>query len=116
VTPKFGILAAARDGGTIATRYFMPWKTHPTMAVTGAQCLASCVLTPGTVADGMAERSAARPATITLEHAGGQIDVVVDYDLTGDGIDLRSAGLVRTARLLARGEVMVPASVWSGHK
>ena len=116
VTPKFGILAPARDGGTIATRYFMPWKTHPTMAVTGAQCLASCVLTPGTVADGMAERSAARPATITLEHAGGQIDVVVDYDLTGDGIDLRSAGLVRTARLLARGEVMVPASVWSGHK
>ena len=116
VTPKFGILAPARDGGTIATRYFMPWKTHPTMAVTGAQCLASCVLTPGTVADGMAERSAARPATITLEHAGGQIDVVVDYDLTGDGIDLRSAGLVRTARLLARGEVMVPASVWSSHK
>ncbi|MEN8895037.1 MAG: PrpF domain-containing protein, partial [Yoonia sp.] len=116
VTPKCGILAPARDGGTIATRYFMPWKTHPTMAVTGAQCLASCVLTPGTVADGMAERSAARPATITLEHAGGQIDVVVDYDLTGDGIDLRSAGLVRTARLLARGEVMVPASVWSGHK
>jgi 2-methylaconitate cis-trans-isomerase PrpF len=113
VTPKFGLLAPARDGGTIATRYFMPWKTHPTMAVTGAQCLASCVLTPATVADGMAARSNDRPATITLEHASGQIDVLVDYDLTADGIDLRSAGLVRTARLLAKGEVMVPKSVWS---
>ncbi|MEO1640105.1 MAG: 4-oxalomesaconate tautomerase [Pseudomonadota bacterium] len=112
VTPKFGLLAPARDGGTIATRYFMPWKTHPTMAVTGAQCLASCVLTPGTVAEGMAARSNERPATITLEHASGQIDVLVDYDLSEDGIDLRSAGLVRTARLLARGEVMVPRSVW----
>ena len=113
VTPKFGLLAPARDGGTIATRYFMPWKAHPTMAVTGAQCLASCVLTPGTVADGMAARSNDRPATVTLEHASGLIDVLVDYDLTGDGIDLRSAGLVRTARLLAKGEVMIPRSVWA---
>lgn len=113
VTPKFGLLAPARDGGTVATRYFMPWKTHPTMAVTGAQCLASCVLTPGTVAEGVAARSNGRPATVTLEHASGQIDVLVDYDLTADGINLRSAGLVRTARLLARGEVMVPAKAWT---
>ena len=113
VTPKFGLLAPAKDGGTIATRYFMPWKTHPTMAVTGAQCLASCVLTPCTVAEGMAARSNDRPATVTLEHASGQIDVLVDYDLTARGIDLRSAGLVRTARLLAKGEVMIPNSVWA---
>lgn len=113
VTPKFGLLAPARVGGTIATRYFMPWKAHPTMAVTGAQCLASCVLTPNTVAEGMAARSNERPAKVTLEHASGLIDVIVDYDLTADGIDLRSAGLVRTARLLARGEVMIPHSVWS---
>ena len=112
VTPKFGLLSPARDGGTIATRYFMPWKAHPTMAVTGAQCLASCVLTPGTVADGLAARSNERPATIALEHASGQIDVLVDYELTEDGIDLRSAGLVRTTRLLARGDVMIPKKVW----
>ena len=112
VTPKFGLLATAKDGGTVATRYFMPWKTHPTMAVTGAQCLASCVLTPGTVGDGIAPRSDDRPATITLEHASGQIDVLVDYALSDDGITLRSAGLVRTARLLARGEVLVPTKVW----
>ncbi len=113
VTPKFGLLAPAKDGGTIATRYFMPWKTHPTMAVTGAQCLASCVLTPGTVAEGMAARANDRPAKVTLEHASGMIDVIVDYDLTEDGIDLRSAGLVRTARLLAKGHVMIPKSVWT---
>ncbi len=114
VTPKFGLIAPAKDGGTVAARYFMPWKAHPTMAVTGAQCLASCVLTPGTVAEGMAARSNDRPATVTLEHASGQIDVLVDYALTDDGIDLRSAGLVRTARMLARGEVMIPRQVWAG--
>ena len=29
VTPKFGLLAPAKDGGTIATRYFMPRNAHP---------------------------------------------------------------------------------------
>ena len=65
------------------------------------------------VAEGMAARSNDRPATVTLEHSSGVIDVLVDYNLTADGIDLRSAGLVRTARLLAKGEVMIPRSVWA---
>lgn len=112
VTPKFGLLAPARNGGTITTRYFMPWKCHPSMAVTGAQCLASCVLTPGTVADRLATQPTEAPATVTLEHASGQIEVLVDYQNTDAGFTLYSAGLVRTARKLAAGEVFVPASIW----
>lgn len=112
VTPKFGLVAPPREGGTIATRYFMPWKTHPTMAVTGAQCLASCVLTPGTVADVAIPNE--NPATLTLEHASGQIDVLVDYDLTDAGFVINSAGLVRTARKLAAGEVFIPQTLWRG--
>jgi len=114
VTPKFGLLAPARDGGTVAARYFMPWSAHPTMAVTGAQCLATCVLVPGTVAEGLATPSDINPVKLTLEHASGTIDVMVDYRIDGDRFCLNSAGLIRTARLLARGEVMVPRSVWSG--
>ncbi len=112
VAPKFGLLAPARDGGTITTRYFMPWNCHPTMAVTGAQCLASCVLTPGTVAEGLAIRPNETPAKITLEHASGVIDVVVDFENTLGGFVVNSAGLVRTARKIAAGKVFVPVSVW----
>ncbi|SLN35615.1 4-oxalomesaconate tautomerase [Falsiruegeria litorea R37] len=115
VTPKFGLLAPARDGGTIATRYFMPWKTHPTMAVTGAQCLASCALTPGTVSDGMLTRPATSSAEVVLEHASGTIDVLVDFS-TEDGFALNAAGLVRTARKLADGHVYVPADTWAGQE
>ena len=114
VTPKFGLLAPARDGGTIATRYFMPWSTHPTMAVTGAQCLASCVLTPGTVAEGMVAKPNEIPAQITLEHASGSIDVAVDYTQSDAGFQVNSAGLVRTARKLAAGNIFIPTSVWTG--
>jgi len=114
VTPKFGILAPARDGGTIATRYFMPWKSHPTMAVTGSQCLASCVLTPGTVADGLANVPDQGPVKVTLEHAMGSMDVIIDFDITDQGFEHRSAGLLRTCRKLAAGNVFVPANIWDG--
>ena len=114
VMPKFGLLAPSRHGGTDAARYFMPWTAHPAMAVTGAQCLSACVLTPGTVADGPGTGPEGSPATVTLEHASGSLDVTVDFDRAKDGFRLNSSGLVRTARLLARGEVMVPWSVWCG--
>ncbi|MSU90246.1 4-oxalomesaconate tautomerase [Rhodobacteraceae bacterium 2CG4] len=113
VTPKFGLLAPAARGGSIAARYFMPWNTHPSMAVTGAQCLASCALTPGTVADGLLERPDASPANVVLEHASGAIDVLVDF-AADNGFVLRTAGLVRTARKLADGHVYVPRAVWTG--
>lgn len=114
VTPKFGLLASAQNGGTIATRYFMPWNTHPSMAVTGSQCLASCALTPGTVADGLLNRPTASPANVVLEHPSGTIEVLVDFDLQ-DGFSLNSAGLLRTARKLADGNIYVPARIWKGH-
>ncbi|MEM8581286.1 MAG: 4-oxalomesaconate tautomerase [Pseudomonadota bacterium] len=113
VTPKFGLMAPAREGGTLAVRYFMPWKTHPTMAVTGAQCMASCALTPGTVADGILDRPTTSPAEVILEHASGKIDVLVDF-AADQGFTVNSAGLVRTARKLADGHVYVPQSVWKG--
>lgn len=108
VTPKFAVFAPAKAGGTIAARYFMPWQAHPTMAVTGAQCLASCAITPGSIADGLLTRPSASPATVTIEHPSGTIDVVVDYGIADSGLELKSAGLVRTARKLAAGQLFVP--------
>ena len=115
VTPKFGLLAPANKGGSIAARYFMPWSTHPTMAVTGSQCLASCALTPGTVADGLLERPIETPAKVILEHPMGSMDVLVDYQLTNGEFEHRSAGLIRTCRKLADGNIYVPSEIWDGN-
>lgn len=113
VTPKFGVLAPARDGGTAAVRYFMPWSCHPSLAVTGSQCLSACLLCPGTVADGLIGTPNSKPATMSLEHPMGKLEVGVNYRRDGDAFELISAGLVRTARKLAAGEVFVPARVWT---
>lgn len=112
VTPKFAILSEPREGGAISARYFMPWNCHPSMAVTGSICLGCCALAPGTVAEGLARPPQGSPAVIAIEHPMGQIEVTADYSVGADGFALKSAGLLRTARLLMRGEMMVPASVW----
>ncbi|MEM9550423.1 MAG: 4-oxalomesaconate tautomerase [Pseudomonadota bacterium] len=114
VIPKFAILGPAANGGTASVRYFMPQRCHPTLAVTGAQCVSACLLCPGTVSDGLVADIPASPARLTLEHPTGTMDVTVDYRRDGDSFDLISAGLVRTARKLAAGDVFVPGSVWSG--
>lgn len=113
VMPKIGLLSPARHGGTVNARYFMPWTCHPSMAVTGSQCIASCALTPGTVADGLVSDVGASPMLVTIEHPAGSIEVTIDYASNDGGFQLRSAGLIRTARLIARGEVMVPESAFS---
>lgn len=43
----------------------------------------------------------------------GILEVIMETRDGEDGFEVMSAGLVRTARQLARGEVFVPKSVWS---
>ncbi|WP_025772239.1 4-oxalomesaconate tautomerase [Thioalkalivibrio sp. HK1] len=112
VVPKFALLAKARSGGTIAARYFTPWKCHPSMAVTSGQCIAACALTPGTVAEDLVAPIRENPAPIRIEHPMGFFDLLMDYERKDRDIRIRSASLLRTARLLARGEILIPRSIW----
>lgn len=112
VTPKIGLIAEPRAGGHVAARYFMPWTTHPTMAVTGSQCLAACALLPGSVADGLTRKVEASPTVMSIEHPMGAMEVTVTFSRDEGALQFRSAGVVRTARLIARGEVMVPAGIF----
>jgi 4-oxalomesaconate tautomerase len=66
-------------------------------------------------------RSAGRTAgrgvqSLDIEHPTGffTVDVDVEVEVAGDGstISVRRAALLRTARLLMRGEVFVPAATW----
>lgn len=116
VTPKIGLVAGPKAGGHLTARYFMPWTTHPTLAVTGSQCLAACALLPGSVAEGIIRPIEPAPAMVRIEHPMGEIEVTVDYQREGEALRFISAGVVRTARLIARGEVMVPAGILPGEQ
>ena len=113
VTPKIGLVSKAQEGGHFSARYFMPWTTHPTLAVTGSQCLAACALAPGTVAEGLVRPVDGSPTVMRIEHPMGEMEVTVTFKRTDDSFTFISAGLVRTARLIARGEVLVPSRLMS---
>ncbi|MEO1248381.1 MAG: 4-oxalomesaconate tautomerase [Pseudomonadota bacterium] len=115
VTPKFGLLAPAREGGSATVRYFTPWSCHPTVAVTGSQCLAACLLADGTIGVGLMSRRPEAPAKVVLEHPMGKMDVLVEYTQDDTDFTVTSAGLERTARKIAQGSVFVPPSVWPGN-
>ncbi|MEO1793476.1 MAG: 4-oxalomesaconate tautomerase [Pseudomonadota bacterium] len=107
VIPKVGLLSEPRGLGDIASRYLTPLKVHPAHAVTGAVCVATALSMEGTVANALASRSEANPRDISIAHPSGSIDVRLALTGTGDDLTVASAGLVRTARPIMRGEVLV---------
>lgn len=111
VVPKIGLISPPRGQGHLSARYFMPWTTHPTLAVTGSQCLAACGLAPGTVAEGIARPVTTSPVAYVIEHPMGEMEVRVKFSNGPNGFAFLSAGLTRTARLIARGEAMVPPGI-----
>ena len=109
VIPKFGLISQANGQGHFGARYFTPWNCHPTMAVTGSQCIAASALIEKSIMGGLTKPIENSPATIIIEHPSGEMEVKVEYRHSGDSLEFQSAGVIRTARLIAKGEVMVPA-------
>ena len=114
VIPKIGFLAAPRRGGAISSRYFVPHECHAAHAVTGALCVATCAVMQGTVADGLSTVKRTPVERIVIEHPAGQLEVELSVRGHDPGLEFGYGGVVRTARRLFQGQVLVPASVWDG--
>ncbi|MFC1457330.1 4-oxalomesaconate tautomerase [Microvirga arabica] len=106
VVPKVGILSGARHGGTITSRYFMNAKRcHKGHAVTGALCIAAACRLPGSVAHDLATPELS--SLVNLEHPSGRTEIDLSIDASGH---ISRASLVRTARRIFEGKIIVPAS------
>ena len=112
VVPKFGLLSAAREGGTITSRYFTPTQCHPAHAVSGAICVAAATALPGTVAASLVD--GAELIDVRIEHPSGSLEVALRTDRRDGDVRVVSGGVTRTARKIMSGTVYVPAEVWSG--
>ena len=114
VVPKISLIARPRHGGTISSRFFVPYSCHKAHPVTGTVCLASACAIPGTIAEKIAGRCKAPQGIIEIEHPSGKIAIDLDADFTGGKQELRRAALIRTARRIFEGTVNVPKAVWAG--
>ena len=141
VVPKFGLLSAARDGGTITSRYFTPTQCHPAHAVSGGICVAAATAVPGTVAASLVAGPSAAPSVpstdadslaqesadwtagdvrrggeehrdVTIEHPSGSLEVALQTERRDGSVRIVSGGVTRTARKIMSGTVHVPAAIW----
>jgi 4-oxalomesaconate tautomerase len=116
VVPKMTLIAPARAGGHVATRTFIPHDCHAAIGVLGAVSVATACILPGSVAQGIATVPVGASKQMSVEHPTGEFSVTLDVGGTPDKPTVLKAGLLRTARLILRGEVFVPADVWDGRR
>lgn len=113
--PKMTLIAPPRSGGHVHTRTFIPHVCHETIGVFGAISVATACILPGSVADGIALVPEGLNKTLRVEHPSGMLDVRMALaPETVSGIPIiTGAGLLRSARLLFRGEVYVPDTLFA---
>jgi 4-oxalomesaconate tautomerase len=110
--PKMCLASPARQGGLINTRTFIPHRVHEAIGVLGAVSVATACLIPGTVVHGIAAEPAAGDQAshqYAVEHPSGSFAVEMQLDLSSSSeASVQRAAIIRTARLLMRGEVFTP--------
>jgi 4-oxalomesaconate tautomerase len=114
VVPKMSLIAPARSGGHVATRTFIPHDCHAAIGVLGAVSVATACILPGSVTQGIATVPDGAVKRMSVEHPTGEFSVTLEVGGTPSSPNVLKAGLLRTARLIMRGEVLVPAAVWDG--
>ena len=110
--PKMTLVAAPRTGGSICTRSFIPHVCHDAIGVLAAVTVATACVLDGSTTEGIAVLPGGNVKNISVEHPTGEFSVEIELD-PDDRQNVTRAALLRTARLLMRGEVMVPGSVFA---
>jgi 4-oxalomesaconate tautomerase len=114
VVPKMCLVSRPQSskentGGHINTRTFIPHDCHSAVGVLGAVTVATAAVTPGTVAQRVAAVPPGARKTFSVQHPSGEFTVVLEM---GEGDVITRASLLRTARLMMRGEVLIPGHIW----
>lgn len=110
--PKMTLVAAPRQGGALVTRSFIPHVCHDAIGVLAAVTVATACVLEASVTDGLAVVPPGVVKTLSIEHPTGEFSVELAID-PSDPNRITRAALLRTARLIMRGEVMIPRAIWS---
>lgn len=116
--PKVCLVSPPRQGGQLATRTFIPHACHKAIGVLGAASVATACLLADSVAARIAEPITpddSGESDVIIEHPSGSFHLKIRARSTESGLDVQSVGVLRTARMLFRGEILIPRSVWAGH-
>jgi 4-oxalomesaconate tautomerase len=105
--PKMCLVAPAVNGGSINTRCFIPHVCHDAIGVLAAVTVGTACVLDGSVTQGLALINQGQTKAISVEHPSGEFTVELALD-PDDSQKVTRAALLRTARLIMRGEVLLP--------
>jgi len=109
--PKMCLVAAPRAGGSVATRCFIPHVCHEAIGVLAAVTVATACVLEGSSTQGIASVPPGRVKTVSVEHPTGEFSVELGLDADNPQ-QVNRAALLRTARPIMRGDVLVSQDIW----
>ena len=118
--PKMCLVSRPRHGGTINTQTFIPKQCHKAIGVLGAVSVGTAALLQDSVIRSLAsfpynQKTDKNLKQMIIEHPSGSFTVELEMSQKGARPMVKQAGLLRTTRMLCRGEVYIPKSVWDGN-
>lgn len=105
--PKMTLVAPPAHGGSISTRSFIPHACHASIGVLAAVTVATACALEGAVAHNLADMPGGTEITVSVEHPSGEFSVQLGMD-PADPQRVDRSALLRTARLIMAGDVLVP--------
>ena len=112
--PKMTMVAPPQQGGVLCTRSFIPHVCHESIGVLAAVTVGTAISLPGSICEGLAHRQpCSGMETLAIEHPSGALHVTLSPDAAHTS-QVPKVALLRTARVLMRGEAMVPTAIWAG--
>ncbi|HUK47575.1 MAG TPA: 4-oxalomesaconate tautomerase [Terriglobales bacterium] len=114
VVPKMTLIAPPQHGGHVMTRSFIPHKCHSAIGVLMAVTVGTACILPESVARGIVHTQGGSVQRLSIEHPSGEFSVEFQVEHRGGELKVVRSSLIRTARALFRGELLVPANVWPG--
>lgn len=107
--PKMCLVSPPENGGAINTRMFIPHVVHEAIGVLAAVSVATALLIRdfGFTNGNIKNKSEIRihKSEFSIEHPSGEFTVNLEYEFVNNKINILKSGVIRTARILSRGEV-----------
>ena len=110
--PKMCLIAPPQYGGIVSTRMFIPHVCHDAIGVLAAVSVATACILPKTITKNIASTPNPQSSTLSIEHPTGEFTVQLESHFKDGKLIIEKSGVMRTARLLSKGEVFVPQTVW----
>ena len=104
--PKMCLIAHPIQGGVVHTRMFIPHVVHEAIGVLAAVSVATACILPESITKNVAHFTE-NSSFFSIEHPSGEFTVNLEYSTNNQDINIKSSGVIRTARLISKGEVYI---------